>query len=109
MDVNKPFINTNFTYDERMYPRYDNYDAIDCSKTDMIPNNYSGIIGVPIRFITKYNPKQFRLIGILNHPKLNGKNMMSRILIQARNLSEGIKRIKISESSYKRIFKDVSI
>ena len=104
-DVEKPFINTNFTYDENMYPKYDNCDAIDCSRTEMIPNGYNGMMGVPVRFITKYNPKQFSLVGILNHPRIGGKNMMSRIIIQPNNIHEGIKRIKISESSYNRIFK----
>ena len=104
-DVEKPFINTNFTYDENMYPKYDNCDAIDCSRTEMIPNGYNGMMGVPVRFITKYNPKQFTLVGILNHPRIGGKNMMSRIIIQPNNIHEGIKRIKISESSYNRIFK----
>lgn len=105
LDVNKPFLKTNCRYDESLYPKYDNYDAIDCSKTEMIPSDYNGIIGVPIRFITKYNPNQFKLIGILNHPRLNGKNMMSRILIQSVNIHEGIKKINIKESSYNRIFK----
>lgn len=105
LNVNKPFLKTNYYYDENIYPKYDNYDAIDCSKTEMIPNGYSGIIGVPIRFITKYNPKQFKLIGILNHPKIQRKNMYSRILIQSTNIHEGIKKINIKESSYNRIFK----
>ena len=105
LSVNKPFLKTNYYYDENIYPKYDNYNAIDCSKTEMIPNGYSGIIGVPIRFITKYNPKQFELIGILNHPILNGKNMMSRILIQNKAINENVKKIRISESSYNRIFK----
>ena len=104
-DVEKPFISTNSTYDENMYPKYDNCNAIDCSKTEMIPSGYDGMIGVPVRFITKYNPKQFSLVGILNHPRINGKNMMSRIIIQPNNIHEGVKRIKISESSYRRIFK----
>lgn len=104
-DVEKPFISMNSTYDENMYPKYDNCNAIDCSKTEMIPNGYDGMIGVPVRFITKYNPKQFSLVGILNHPRINGKNMMSRIIIQPNNIHEGVKRIKISEGSYRRIFK----
>lgn len=100
----KPFLGTNCRYDERMYPKYDNYDAIDCCKVSIIPNNYNGVIGVPIRFITKYNPRQFELLGILNHPRVNGKSIMSRILIRNKNVSEGIKTIRITENSYKRIF-----
>lgn len=103
-NVEKPFMSLTMTYDEKTYPKYDNCNAIDCSKTSMIPNGYSGVIGVPISFITKYNPNQFRLIGILNHPRLNGRNMMSRILIQANGISEGRKIIRITEDSYRRIF-----
>ena len=104
-DVEKPFLYVSYRYNKNVYPKYDNYNAIDCSRTSMIPSNYNGVIGVPVRFITNYNPKQFKLIGILNHPRINGKNMMSRILIQINGLYEGIKRIKISDSSYRRIFK----
>ena len=107
-NVEKPFLNTSFKYDENMYPRYDNCDAIDCSRTEMIPNDYDGMMGVPVRFITKYNPRQFSLIGILNHPRINGKSMYSRIIIQPKNLHEGIKRVRISESSYRRIFKKMT-
>lgn len=105
-EVEKPLMQTSMAYNEMMYPKYDNYNAIDCSKTNMIPSGYSGVIGVPIRFITKYNPNQFRLIGILNHPRLNGRSMMSRILIQTNGISEGRKIIRITESSYRRIFKN---
>ncbi len=48
---------------EDAYPRYDNYDAIEVSKTQDIPCDYSGAMGVPITFLTKYNPDQFEIIG----------------------------------------------
>lgn len=46
------------------YPKYENYDAIDVSKTSDIPLDYDGIIGVPITFLDKYCPSQFEIIGI---------------------------------------------
>jgi len=46
------------------YPKYENYDAIDISKTIDIPFDYDGFMGVPISFIDKYNPDQFKLIGL---------------------------------------------
>lgn len=46
------------------YVKYDNYDAIDVSFTDAIPNDYKGVMGVPITFLDKYNPDQFEIIGI---------------------------------------------
>ena len=48
---------------EAAYPFYDNYDAIEVSKTQDIPLDYAGAIGVPITFLTKYNPDQFEIIG----------------------------------------------
>lgn len=45
------------------YPTYDNYDAIEVSRTQNIPMDYSGPMGVPITFLTKYNPDQFEIIG----------------------------------------------
>ena len=52
------------TYTPEKYPKYDNYDAIEVSKTSEIPNDYSGWMGVPITFLDKYNPDQFEIIGI---------------------------------------------
>jgi hypothetical protein len=49
-------------YNEDEYPRYDNYDAIEVSKTKNIPCDYNGIMGVPITFFDKYNPEQFEII-----------------------------------------------
>ena len=37
------------------YRKYDNYDAIDVSFTDAIPNDYDGNMGVPISFLNKYS------------------------------------------------------
>ena len=50
-------------YSEEEYPTYKNYAAIDVGKTADIPCNYSGLMGVPITFIDKYNPEQFEIIG----------------------------------------------
>ncbi len=51
---------------EEMYPKYDNYDAINVDKVSDIPMDYIGAMGVPITFLDKYNPKQFNIIGLLN-------------------------------------------
>jgi hypothetical protein len=46
------------------YPKYDNYDAIEVSKTNEIPKDYRGVMGVPITFLEKYNPDQFEILGM---------------------------------------------
>jgi hypothetical protein len=51
-------------YNKTEYPKYDNYDAIEVSKTADIPIDYKGVMGVPVTFLNKYNPKQFELIGM---------------------------------------------
>lgn len=48
-----------------LYPKYDNYDAINVDKTAEIPMDYMKIMGVPITFFDKYNPDQFEIIGLL--------------------------------------------
>ena len=50
-------------YTPEEYPKFDNYDAINVNKTDEIPYDYPGIMGVPITFLDKYNPEQFEILG----------------------------------------------
>ena len=96
-------------YDPRYYPKFDNYDCIECSKVMDIPVDYDAVIAVPITFLDKYCPNQFRIIGIacgnswanykdilkllnfnpnmkygggLGSPILNGKATYARLLIQ---------------------------
>ena len=51
-------------YNPEDYPHYDNYDAIEVSKTEEIPCDYDGVMGVPLTFMDKYNPEQFELLGL---------------------------------------------
>lgn len=46
------------------YQKYDNYDAIDVPYVDAIPDDYTGVMGVPITFLDKYNPEQFEIIAL---------------------------------------------
>lgn len=87
-------------YNAEEYPQYDNYDAIEVSKTSEIPCDYDGVMGVPITFLDKYNPEQFEIIwttdrggdGMLDYlkkqhtrfdaPVLKGKGIYKRILIR---------------------------
>ena len=95
-------------YTPEEYPRYDNYNAINVGKTQDIPCDYAGIMGVPITFLDKYNPTQFEIVwqasgntrasaptavlkevGYTIHPEdrggcgvVKGKRQYSRILIR---------------------------
>ncbi|WP_406614590.1 adenine-specific methyltransferase EcoRI family protein [Mycoplasma corogypsi] len=50
-------------YDKDLYPKYDNYYAINVDKVKEIPYDYEGYMGIPITFLDKYNPKQFEICG----------------------------------------------
>ena len=79
-------------YNPEVYPKYDNYNAINVDKTYMIPKDYDGVMGVPISFLDKYCPTQFRIVGIANNVRymgnfpcktiINGKPVYNRLLIQ---------------------------
>jgi hypothetical protein len=51
-------------YSAELYPKYDNFDAIEVSKTEDIPDDYYDMMGVPVTFLDKYNPDQFEILGI---------------------------------------------
>lgn len=50
-------------YTPEEYPTYVNYDAIEVSKTNEIPKDFDGKMGVPITFLDKYNSDQFEIVG----------------------------------------------
>lgn len=85
------------TYSPASYPKYDNYDAIEVSKTNEIPIDYDGLMGVPITFMNKYNPDQFSILGIdrvlveeqtgrVSRFRINGKEIYARIVIKNKAL-----------------------
>ncbi len=84
-------------YSPSEYPHYDNYDAIEVPKTADIPNDYDGVIGVPITFLDKHDPNQFEIIGcnrgVDQDPNgiygrgsfLNGKETFKRLFIRIKD------------------------
>lgn len=87
--------------DPNAYLEYDNYDAIEVPKTNGIPSDYDGVMGVPISFLDKYCPEQFEIICMdfemkglhqnliksdwndkFDRGYLKGKRMYSRIFIK---------------------------
>jgi hypothetical protein len=92
------------TYNPQEFPEYDNYDAIEVSKTADVPVDYEGVMGVPVTFLKYYNPAQFEIVGSDYEVKqgllpellkpdwtgktdrayLNGKRLFARILIRQR-------------------------
>ena len=88
----------NIKFAKAQYPKYDNYDAIEVSRTMQIPSDYDGIMGVPISFLDKYSPEQFEILGIDRYIEdnpnyghrfhINGKEVYARILIRNRNFAK---------------------
>jgi len=75
------------TYNESNYPKYDNYNGINVNKTKDIPKDYDGVMGVPITFLHKFNPSQFKIIKFRKGDDdkdlcVNSKCPYFRILIQ---------------------------
>ena len=95
-------------YTPEEYPKYDNYDAIEVSKTSDIPMDYDGVMGVPISFLDKYNPDQFEIVGSdyeikqgllpelvnntwegkIDRGYLNGKRLYSRLFIRNKKVKK---------------------
>lgn len=80
-------------YSTDEYSHFEGYNAINCDKVLDIPNDYKGVIGVPISFLSYYCPQQFEILGVLNggtrgyeldkgRAIVNGKEKYSRILIR---------------------------
>ena len=77
---------------EHEYPKYDNYDGINVNRTEDIPSDYTGAMGVPITFLHKFNPDQFELIRFRKGDdekdlSINGKCPYFRIIIKNKRLS----------------------
>lgn len=81
------------TYSPEAYPKYDGYEVINVDKTSEIPMDYSGLMGVPITFLDKYNPDQFEILGIANSARwigypcytmIGNRKVYNRLIIQTR-------------------------
>lgn len=93
---------------KKPFDKYDNYDAIEVPYVKFIPNDYDGVMGVPISFLDKYNPEQFEIIGNDSYVKdgllpyiinpnwkgkidrgyINGKRIYSRLLIKHKKVEK---------------------
>ena len=101
MADNKKF-NKKVQKNENSYQKYDNYDAIEVPFTDAIPSDYNDVMGVPISFLDKYSPEQFKIVGAtesegrgfsaglwneaskVSQPLINGGRVYKRIFIRHR-------------------------
>ena len=90
-----------------LYMEYNNFYAIEVSKTKLIPSDFDGVMGVPISFLalnSVANPSQFEIIDLdsnikYTHPELikpdwigrndkvflNGKCKYARVFIKLKS------------------------
>jgi hypothetical protein len=64
------------------YQKYDNYNAIEVPKVEAIPSDYEGVMGVPITFLSKYNPDQFEILGSFNNGEHGDQVGAKKVTIQ---------------------------
>ena len=89
-----------YSGNEDEYPRFDNCDAINVNRTQNIPMDYDGLMGVPITFLHRFNPEQFQIVRFRKGDddrdlSVGGKPTYFRILI---------KRVVKSSSSRNPLF-----
>lgn len=86
-------------YTPAEYPEYDNYRAVNVSRTADIPAGYGGVMGVPVSFLDRHCPEQFTILGATEsegrgfsgglfkggrttQPLVGGKRVYKRLFIQ---------------------------
>lgn len=116
--------NKQYKGNEDFYQKYDNYNAIDVSKLKDIPNDYNGVMGVPITFLMNFNEEEYRIVGIndgnYDHEikptkkyikpiqvnqdgtETNGSKMNTRSMLEIKNLSKHDKAYYKAENSNKK-------
>ena len=94
-------LDTGKLFNSEKYRKYENYNAIHIEAVTDIPMDYDGVMGVPVTFFTKYNPEQFKVLGLTDSTDcspeveavripntfrgcgiIDGKQKYARILIQ---------------------------
>lgn len=93
-DCEKPYIELNKPYNMIEHRLFDNYRAINVNAVKDIPCDYDGVMGVPLTYLLKHNPKQFKVVGTTGQhnkyharrtrvgPYVDGQKKFERILIQ---------------------------
>ena len=86
------------------YPKYDNYDAIEIGRSEKVPCDYDGVMGVPISFLMFHNPAQFEIIDArdiaLNDKQKNKKTYLIKDADSAINGKPTYARICIKKISH---------
>lgn len=81
-----------FSGEEKECVKFDNYDIINIDRVKDIPDDYYGLMGVPVTYLLNHNPEQFKIIKMANGRtdtpdfmellRINGKKKFNRVIIQ---------------------------
>ena len=75
------------------YDRYDNFDAIEVGTYKEIPSDYSGMMGVPVTFLDKYNPDQFEILGYEYSDELHIKEYPKQIQVGKQGKKSKVRKL----------------
>ena len=66
------------------FKNYDDMDAIEIPAPSLIPDDYTGLMGVPLTAVC-YDLKNYTVLPKTHAPKIEGKSIFERIFIQRKN------------------------
>ena len=93
------------SYNPEEYPTYDNYNAIEVSKTAEIPFDYDGVMGVPITFMDKYNPEQFEILGITDRQNTSGLRIKKYTIEDSSRYNDlNARSVLKTQNGYKQLY-----
>ena len=88
-----------------MYPKYDNYAAIEVGKVLQIPLDYTDIMGVPITFLDKYSPDQFEILGITDRQNTSGLRTKKYTADDSKKYNDlNARGVVIKDGKYKAVY-----
>ena len=93
------------------YLMYDNYEAIEVPFADAIPNDYQGVMGVPITFLDKYCPEQFEILGITDRQNTSGLRTKKYTFEDSPKYNDLNARsvLKLDNGEYKQVYARILI
>lgn len=99
-------------YQKDTYVSYFNYDGIDVPKVNDIPCDYDGNMGVPISYLSDYNPDQFEIIGCSDIPESIpgvdrlGQDWMNHYRAQGGtgHYTANMRSVSVTQPKYKVVF-----
>jgi len=89
--------------EKKTYDKYANYDAIEVPFFDAIPSDYDGTMGVPVSFLDKYNPEQFKILEC-HEPCIDLEILKQNSSFKEYKSRQIIHGGKLCQKTYHRIF-----